>query len=83
MSDSTHQGLQLRGDLRQAIENWVGDRVDGPWEIVIDTMAKAIEDGALLMSEGARLDMALGRTTHKDAGMCEVCDCPCPGMSHG
>lgn len=82
MAARTHKELQLRGDLRQAFENWMGDMVDGPWEDIIGVVATAVERGHLTMAAGARLDLALARTKH-DIPDCEVCGCPCPGMAHG
>lgn len=69
----THQGLQLRGDIRQAIENYMGDMVSGPWEEVIETAARAIEDGMLGAAEAAKLDLNLRRTQGCKYESCGVC----------
>jgi hypothetical protein len=78
----SHAGLQLRGDIRQALENYMGDMVDGPWDDVIDEIAGAIEDGEITAASAARLDLALQRTQGAKYPACPVCTCPCPGMNH-
>jgi hypothetical protein len=79
----THQELQLMGDLRQAIENFVGDAVDEPWDSLIEELTVAIADGGLTASRAARVDLLLQRTAG-GPGLtdCSTCRCPMPGMAH-
>jgi hypothetical protein len=79
---TSHAGLQLRNDLRQAFENWIGDQVSGPWDIVIEAVAESVEDGGLSSSTAARIDLALQRTDGTEADVCYVCYCTYPGGAH-
>jgi hypothetical protein len=78
----THQEVQLRGDIRQALENYMGDEVWGPWDDIIEEIAAAIEGEGLSATSAARLDLLLRRTGRDGHTDCPVCTCPCPGLSH-
>lgn len=55
--------LQLEGDLRQAIENYLGDYVGGPaWDTVVETVAQTIRGGQLTLDQASRLSLALANT---------------------
>jgi hypothetical protein len=71
----SHQGLQLRGDLRQAFENYMGDMVSGPWEAIIENVARAVELGMLGAAEAATLDVALRRTQGQPPAGCDHAPC--------
>lgn len=74
---------QLEGDLRQAFENYCGGMVTGPWEVIIETVANAVETARLDLPAAAKLQLALERTqggTAPDA--CGTCECPYPGQRH-
>jgi hypothetical protein len=73
----SHKELKLQGDLRQAIETYMGDVVGGVyWDTVIAETARLIIDGRLELSAAARLDLAARRTGESAPDECPVC----PGM---
>lgn len=65
---------QLEGDLRQAIENFTGCAVSGPWDVFIETMAASIRTGQLDLAIAAKLQLALeqtnGATRPDECGTC-------------
>jgi hypothetical protein len=67
--------LQLEGDLRQAIENYLGEMVGGPWDGVIATMAYAIIAGRFTLDDAGRLSLALANThgPEKAPDACPTC----------
>ena len=67
--------LLLQGDIRAAIERWMGDTVSGPWDAVIQGMAIAIVEGQMSTETAARIDLALRVT----AGPVDTCP-SCHGM---
>lgn len=74
---------QLEGDIRQACENYMGDVVAGPWEVVITTFAAAIRSGQLDLATAAKLQLALEQTQGATApDQCGTCECPYPGQVH-
>lgn len=68
--------LQLQGDLRQAIENYFGEMVGGPWDTVIDTIAGMIQEGECDLQSASRLDLALRRTANTEGDECPTCENP-------
>jgi hypothetical protein len=73
---------QLEGDLRQALDNYFGGMVSGPWEKVIEALAETIQAGHISLEMAAHLNLLLLRTTSDAPDTCQTCDCPCPGMAH-
>ena len=73
---------QLEGDLRQAIENYFGGTVTGPWDKVIEELAAIIERGELGLESAAHLNLLLARTGADSPDTCAVCDCPYPDQAH-
>lgn len=73
----------LEGHLRDALEGWQGERLMGPWDDFIEALSRCIDSGAIDLTAAAHLDFLLRRTTGtNDPTVCEVCHCPCPGLSH-
>jgi hypothetical protein len=74
---------QLEGDLRQAFENYCGGTVSGPWDDLIDDLAKMVHCGQLDLEQATRLGQHLARTQGGTSPeRCEVCRCPAAGMVH-
>jgi hypothetical protein len=75
---------QLEGDLRQAFENYNGgSMVSGPWEVLIESIAKAVDEAKLDLPTAAKLQLALERTQGGQApDHCATCECPYPGQRH-
>jgi hypothetical protein len=73
---------QLEGDLRQALENYFGGVVTGPWDKVITALAETVEAGHLNLEMAAHLNLLLQRTTADSPDTCAVCDCPYPDQAH-
>lgn len=67
--------LQLQGDIRQAIENYLGDQVSGPWEAVIRETAWAIIRGSLPTASAALIDLALASTREDVHSQPDECIC--------
>lgn len=65
--------LQLQGDLRQAIENYFGEMVSGPWDDVIEAVAGVIAEGELDLHTAGKLDHALRRTANTEGDECPTC----------
>lgn len=65
---------QLEGDLRQALENYMGGMLTGPWDRVIEQLALTVQDGQLTLERAARINLALARTDCDSPDTCEVCD---------
>lgn len=79
----SHQELQLVGDLRQAVENYLGDMVGEPWDSLLEELAGAIVDGQLSASGAARLDLLLQLTKGRPVpDRCPTCECPYSGLTH-
>ena len=83
MAKHSYLITHLEGDLRQAFENFAGDKVSGPWDDLIECLAGAVLDGALGIERAARINLLLARThgiTARDR--CDTCHCPCPDQEH-
>ncbi len=80
----THQELQLMGDLRQAVETYVGDMVDGhPWDDLLEELAWVISQGQMGAAEAARIDLLLQLTKGRPKpDCCPTCHCPYTGVTH-
>lgn len=74
---------QLEGDLRQALENYCGGAVSGPWDDLIDDLARMVHCGQLDLEQATRLGQLVAQTRGgKSPDRCEVCRCPAVGMVH-
>lgn len=82
MSDHRFLRTQLEGDLRQAIENMMGDEVSGPWTSLIAELARMLHDGSLDLDRASRMAFLLARTGDTSPEECPTCICPEPGMDH-
>jgi hypothetical protein len=65
---------QLEGDLRQALENYFGGMVSGPWDKVVEAFAEVVQAGHMNLEMAAHINLLLLRTTADDPGTCAVCD---------
>jgi hypothetical protein len=71
------------GDLRQAIENYVGDAVGEPWDSLLEELTVAISQGSLGAAEAARVDLLLALTKGRPVpDECPTCKCPYSGLTH-
>lgn len=76
---SDRRRWQLEGDIRQAIENYLGGAtVSGPWDKVIEAMAAVIDNGFMTLEEAAYLSHNLTQTQGPEASpdTCQTCDQP-------
>lgn len=75
---------QLEGDLRQAFENFMGERVSGPWDVIIETLAGVVNNGQMDLETAAKLNLHLARTKGELLpDECGTCGCCTPGQIHG
>lgn len=65
---------QLEGDIRQALENYMGGMVSGPWDKFIEGLAEVIHAGHLSLEAAAHLNLLLAKTGHDAPDECAVCD---------
>lgn len=76
--------LQLAGDLRQAFENMIGGAIlTGPWDDLIDTLARVVVNGQMDLETAARINLLLQRTQGALVpDECGTCRCPYPDQVH-
>lgn len=66
--------------IREAVERCMDEFVSGPWDDVIDIIAKTIDKGSITIEEAARLNRALAETMGTAPANCDVCECPAAGL---
>lgn len=69
--------LHLEGDIRQAIENFLGSYVDSKtWDTVIQVMAAAIDSGTFSLEDAGKLSHALTQISTSGPDECPTCGEP-------
>lgn len=70
----SHQELQLQGDIRQALENYVGDYLHGKWaDRVVETLADILVKGYVDLDDMVQFDLSLRKLF--DAAPVSECAC--------
>lgn len=73
---------QLEGDLRQAMENYFGQAISGPWDDLIETLAAVIHETKMDLATAGRIELLFQRISGVTPDRCDVCKCPAVGMVH-
>lgn len=66
--------LQLQGDIRQAIENYLGEYTSSKaWDDVVETVATIIDNGSVTLGQAMKLSYALEQTRDPTPDECPTC----------
>lgn len=69
--------LQLEGDIRQAIENYLGSYTGSKaWDDTIRIIAEVIDNGSVTLGQAMALSFALEQTADPVPDVCPTCEKP-------